>query len=186
MIKRLKEIVLSSFLLISPVIAFSQDNQEKNQDIDSPQILITPSNYDSLLILKNLLNHAFIFYSEGNFSDSHNLFEHALGYTKALIKPDMTQALIYGNLGYLDCIKGDYKKAIKSYRESHKLNPNNPYYMNGLAFCLAKEDMELDKALSLADSAAKLESVRSFFNTLGLVQYKLKNYEEALLNFKKV
>ena len=83
--------------------------------------------------------------------------------------------------------KENYSGAIDVYRESHRSNPGNQVIINNLASLLSdhgdsKSDLELAK--TLADKLDNKQPV--FLDTIGWVNYKLGDYQNAIAYLKQV
>jgi len=75
----------------------------------------------------------------------------------------------------------NFSKCDSYFEKALKLNPNNALLINNYAYSLAQRGQNLNKALELAQKANQLIPLQaSFLDTKGWVQYKLKNYSEAL------
>ncbi len=76
---------------------------------------------------------------------------------------------------------GDHDKAILTYEEAYKLNPNSLDLLNNLVIYLTefgKDQMTLDNAYSLSEPLRKLDNIHSL-DTIGWLNYKLGKYNEA-------
>ncbi len=119
-----------------------------------------------------------------------NKFETALtAITKAIeIRPDIQdfyvlKGLIYDRLG-------DVEATVRSYEEGMAVNSpesrTEPTLMNNLAYVLAVNDMDLERALELAKKAVLADQNNSSFqDTIGWVYYKMNSFEEALNHIKR-
>ena len=75
----------------------------------------------------------------------------------------------------------NFNKCDSYFEKALKLNPNNALLINNYAYSLAQRGQNLTKAIELAQKANQLVPLQaSFLDTKGWVQYKLKNYSEAL------
>ena len=93
--------------------------------------------------------------------------------------------LLYTTLGDLYFSKKNYTETIKAYEQSLRLNPDNPYALNNLAWLYATcEDetfRDAEKALALAKKAAGLKGAPHIFDTLAESYYVNGQFEMALL-----
>jgi spermidine synthase len=78
----------------------------------------------------------------------------------------------YYNAGYADSAAAAYERAID-------LDPNDTDSMNNLAWLLAEQGVDLDKALTLASRAAQDSPSSHNSDTLGWVYYKRGEFGEA-------
>jgi tetratricopeptide (TPR) repeat protein len=84
-------------------------------------------------------------------------------------------------LGMLYESAGDPGNAMKMYRKSLNLNPNQPAVDNQLAYLMAQNGQDLDVALSLAESARQgLPNSPDTADTLAWIYYKKGLYPSAL------
>jgi len=93
--------------------------------------------------------------------------------------------LLYTTLGDLYFSNKNYTKTIKAYEQSLRLNPDNPYALNNLAWlyatCEDKTFRDPEKALVLAKKAAGLKGAPHIFDTLAESYYVNGQFEMALL-----
>ena len=83
-------------------------------------------------------------------------------------------ALIYEEVGILN-------KAEEFWRQALTLEPENPAGMNGLAWFLINNDINIDEGLELIERALELSPDDSYYlDTKGWGLYKLGRYKEAL------
>jgi len=76
--------------------------------------------------------------------------------------------------------EGRFDEAIAGFKEILSRNPESADAMNSLAYLYAEQDMELEKALELAEKAVRSDpSNGSFVDTLGWVYFKLGETEKA-------
>ena len=93
--------------------------------------------------------------------------------------------LLYTTLGDLYFSNKNYTETIKAYEQSLRLNPDNPYALNNLAWLYATCEDETfrdpEKALVLAKKAAGLKGAPHIFDTLAESYYVNGQFEMALL-----
>lgn len=71
-------------------------------------------------------------------------------------------------------------EAITHYDKALELDANNPLYMNNYAYFLANQNTNLERALSLSETATLMYSdVATYLDTRAWVLFKLKRYDEA-------
>jgi len=84
------------------------------------------------------------------------------------------KGMIHGQLEQLD-------EAQRTYEAALKLNPNFVLALNNLAYLLAERRNQLDEAYTYAAKAHELAAKdASIADTLGWIEYRRKNYPEAL------
>ena len=89
-------------------------------------------------------------------------------------KPLVEIALIYDQSGRMDLARASYESALK-------LDPENAQAMNNLAYLKAEEQVDLDRALSLAERARqKLPDNMDVQDTLALIYVRKNLTDEAL------
>ncbi len=77
----------------------------------------------------------------------------------------------------------DFLNAIPIYRKALKLEPRNPRILFDLSECFARVN-NLEKAIALLDTAIIIDSTcAAFFNNRGLLYFKLKLYDKAILDY---
>ena len=94
-------------------------------------------------------------------------------------KPDYSN--LHADIGYFYSLLENHKEAEKSLKEALKLDPENSYALNTLAWLYCETNSDLDYALTLARRAVSLENDNfNFFDTLAEVYYLLGSYDLAL------
>lgn len=89
-------------------------------------------------------------------------------------------AVIYFNRGTCYDKLGKLKPALSDLQTALALAPNNPVYMNYVAYTWAEQNRSLDKALKLAQKAVELAPDDGhILDTLGWVYYRLGQYDKA-------
>ncbi|MBW2670441.1 MAG: M48 family metalloprotease [Deltaproteobacteria bacterium] len=93
--------------------------------------------------------------------------------------------LLYTTLGDLHFSNKKYTETIKAYEQSLRLDPDNPYALNNLAWlyatCEAETFRDPNKALALAKKAAELKDAPHIFDTLAESYYVNGQFEMAVL-----
>jgi Flp pilus assembly protein TadD len=80
---------------------------------------------------------------------------------------------------------GNSKEATAAYRDVLKINPNEPYVLNNLAFLIAKTGGDLDEALAMAErSKQQLADSPDVSDTLGWIYLKKNRVDRALEIFR--
>ena len=75
---------------------------------------------------------------------------------------------------------GDYKKADKDLLQSLKINPEDAYVLNYLAYSWLERDYQIDKAMEMLEKAYALRSNDPYIiDSLGWAYYLIDNYVEA-------
>ncbi|MBX2998786.1 MAG: tetratricopeptide repeat protein [Caldilineaceae bacterium] len=83
--------------------------------------------------------------------------------------------------GWDAMMRGDYEEAVRLLRLALDYNPDDAVALNNLAWTLAYDlQTELDAALGYALRAVELVPDPSYYDTLGMVYYRLQQYDEAL------
>jgi len=87
---------------------------------------------------------------------------------------DVNLANIYSQAGILDKAEGYYRQALS-------LEPENPNWMNVLAYFLIDKDLNINEGLELIDKALiKSPDKYNFLHAKGWGLYKQGKYQEAL------
>lgn len=88
-------------------------------------------------------------------------------------------ATVYYTIGKLDKAAFNYEKALE-------INSESSEALNNLAYLYTEQDINTEKAVSMAERAVKSEpSNASYLDTLGWAHYRAKNYKKALEAVKK-
>ena len=81
---------------------------------------------------------------------------------------------------------GKLEQAEKIYRQALAMEPENPTFLNNLAYFIYKNNTNLNEGVILIDSALQMRPDDWFFlATKGELRYKQGRYEEALELFEK-
>ncbi|MBF0406275.1 MAG: tetratricopeptide repeat protein [Candidatus Riflebacteria bacterium] len=90
------------------------------------------------------------------------------------------------HLGTLYYLSGNIAKASEMYQKAVDLNPTSSDALNNYAYLLVENDLDLKKAQELSKRALRIEPDNaSFIDTLGWIEFKLGNVNEALHLLKK-
>ena len=91
---------------------------------------------------------------------------------------------MYSDIANAKCNKGNYEHAIVACQQSLQINPNGyyPLYLQGKIY-YSKEDYPL--SIYYFSKALKLKKTFYLFLKRGISKYELKNYEDAIDDFKE-
>ena len=115
---------------------------------------------------------------------SSKRYEKAINfYTKVLLSLDsdteIKSDLLYRRGGSYERL-GDYKKADKDLLYSLKINPEDAYILNYLAYSWLERDYQTDEAMKMLEKAYALKSNDPYIiDSIGWAYYLIDNYEEA-------
>ncbi len=100
------------------------------------------------------------------------------------LKPKDEDALSQLALVY-DGLK-QFEESDRLYEEVLKLNPKNDLVLNNYAYSLAERNVQLDRALTMAETAVGANGENaSYLDTMGWVYFRLGRYREAETFVKK-
>ena len=89
------------------------------------------------------------------------------------------RAMTSQSLGRLDVLEQDLLRVIE-------IDPDNADAMNALGYTLTDQTDRHDEALVLIERALEIKpNEAAFIDSLGWVQYRLKNFEDAVINLRK-
>jgi tetratricopeptide (TPR) repeat protein len=110
--------------------------------------------------------------------------DEAISQYKAILEKNPKQAAPHMLMGIIYDIQKQPDLAEKSYSAALEINPDFTPAANNLAYLLAKQDKNINKALALAQKAKeKLPNDPSVMDTLGLIYYKKGFYDNAIAEF---
>ena len=116
----------------------------------------------------------------------NNQLETAISLLKETLKNDENNSNIHADLGYLYSIAKDFDNAQSYLQQAIKLNDDNSYALNNLAWLYCENHVQLDKAVTFAQKACELEPNNdNFLDTLAEAYYQTKQYEKAIEIIKK-
>lgn len=73
------------------------------------------------------------------------------------------------------------EKAEEYYRKAIEIKPDSAEALNNLAYLLAESNKKIEDAMSMAETAVKLEpSNASYLDTLGWLYYRMEQFDKAL------
>lgn len=95
-------------------------------------------------------------------------------------------AAVYTLIGILEDSRQNKTEAERNYRKALEIEPGSPIAANNLAWMLASEKINLDEALSLAQSTVSQDPNNAgFYDTLGFVFLQKGLHSSAIENFRK-
>lgn len=104
-----------------------------------------------------------------------------------VIKQDPTVELPYARLGMIFHQLGKIEKAVEYYERALALNPNDPVTNNNLAYHLASQRQQMDRALVLARRAANAAPQDAgILDTLGWVYSQMGVYDQAVEVYREI
>jgi tetratricopeptide (TPR) repeat protein len=81
---------------------------------------------------------------------------------------------------------GDYQKADEDLKYSLKINPDDAYVLNYLAYSWLERDYQIDEAMEMLEKAYTLRSNDPYItDSIGWAHYLIENYNEAEKYIKK-
>ena len=108
----------------------------------------------------------------------------AIDQYKAILEKNPNQAGPHMLLGTIYDTQKQFDLAEKHYNMALDINPDFTPAANNLAYLLAKQDKNMNKALSLAQKAKeKFPKDPKIMDTLGFVYYKKGLYDSAITEF---
>ncbi len=119
-----------------------------------------------------------------NFYKSSKKYELAIKfYTKVLEKlhdsSDLKSDILYRRGGSYERM-GDYKKADKDLLASLKINPDDPYVLNYLAYSWLERDYKINEAIKMLEKAYSIENNDPYIiDSIGWAYFLVKDYSKA-------
>ena len=119
-----------------------------------------------------------------NFLKNSKRYEKAIKYYTQVISSldvdsEIKSDLLYRRGGSYERL-GDYKKADKDLLYSLKINPEDAYILNYLAYSWLERDYKTDEAMKMLEKAYALKSNDPYIiDSIGWAYYLIDNYEEA-------
>ncbi|MBU1162447.1 MAG: tetratricopeptide repeat protein, partial [Proteobacteria bacterium] len=108
----------------------------------------------------------------------------AIDQYKAILEKNPNQAGPHMLLGTIYDVQKQFDLAEKHYSMALDINPDFSPAANNLAYLLAKQDKNMNKALSLAQKAKEtLPNDPKIMDTLGFIYYKKGLYDSAIAEF---
>jgi tetratricopeptide (TPR) repeat protein len=117
----------------------------------------------------------------------------ALEWYRELLKKNIDKAEVYVNIGNLHFKTGELDLAEKAFEKAIKHDETNITALNSLAYLLACENRDLDKAMTYAQKAWKTaeeqnetkDVLGAFSDTLGWIWFKKGDADKALIHINR-
>ena len=125
-----------------------------------------------------------------NFYKNSKNYEKAIEYyTKIILSlsdnPEIKSDLLYRRGGSYERL-GDYQKADEDLKYSLKINPDDAYVLNYLAYSWLERDYKIEEAMEMLEKAYALRSNDPYItDSIGWAYYLIENYSEAEKYIKK-
>ncbi len=131
-----------------------------------------------------------VLYDMANIYKSFKEYEEAIKYYTKLLKMVEKDSYAYSRILYRrgSCFErqGDYNKADKDLLYSLKINPEDPYTMNYLAYSWLERNFKIDEAIEMLQSAhKKMENDPYITDSVGWGYYLIGDYINAEKYLKK-
>lgn len=105
---------------------------------------------------------------------------------KQLLEFGYRKSSVFASMAYIAWEQGNSGLAVDYYEKSLEDNEENATALNGFAYVLACEDLELTKALSMCKKAIDISGeTAAYLDTLGWIYFKMELYKEALNYLEK-
>ena len=139
---------------------------------------------DSLRLYTSSLNSGRSYSQNGEYSLAIDSFTLAQELGEKLQVSGLELSFIHANLANIHYKQKNNKKQLEEAEKAYELMPFNFINVNNLAFALALNNTGLERALSLSEQAINTFQdtplTGQFYDTLGFVQFQMKDYEGAL------
>ncbi len=124
-----------------------------------------------------------IIFDVANFYKNSKEYDKAIEYYSilidSLVDEDIKSDLLYRRGGSYERI-GEYKKADKDLLESLKINPDDAYVLNYLAYSWLERNYKLDEAIIMLENAHALKSNDPYIiDSIGWAYYLVEDYVKA-------
>ena len=125
-----------------------------------------------------------------NFYKNSKNYEEAIEYYTKIISSseddsEIKSDLLYRRGGSYERL-GEYEKADEDLMSSLKINPDDAYVLNYLAYSWLERDFEIEEAMKMLDKAYALKSNDPYItDSIGWAYYLIENYVEAEKYIKK-
>jgi len=125
-----------------------------------------------------------------NFYKNSKNYEKAIEYYTKIISSlsensEIKSDLLYRRGGSYERL-GDYQKADEDLKYSLKINPDDAYVLNYLAYSWLERDYQIDEAMEMLEKAYTLRSNDPYItDSIGWAHYLIENYNEAEKYIKK-
>ena len=118
-----------------------------------------------------------------NFNKNSEKYQKAIEYYTILIENFSDETfksdLLYRRGGSYER-KGDYENADKDLLESLKIDPNDAYVLNYLAYSWLERDYKIDEAMNMLETAYSLKSNDPYIiDSIGWAYYLINDYTKA-------
>lgn len=105
---------------------------------------------------------------------------------KQLLELGYRKSSVFASMAYIAWEQGNSGLAVDYYEKSLEDNEENATALNGFAYVLACEDLELTKALSMCKKAIDISGESAaYLDTLGWIYFRMELYKEALNYLEK-
>src|SRR6056300_1316361 len=131
-----------------------------------------------------------IVFDVANFYKNSKNYEKAIEYYTKIISSlddnsEIKSDLLYRRGGSYERL-GDYQKADEDLKYSLKINPDDAYVLNYLAYSWLERDYKIDQAMEMLEKAYALRSNDPYItDSIGWAYYLIENYIEAEKYIKK-
>ena len=131
-----------------------------------------------------------MFFDIANFYKNSKNYEKAIEYYTKIIfslrnNPEIKSDLLYRRGGSYERL-GNYEKADEDLINSLKINPDDAYVLNYLAYSWLERDYKLNEAMEMLEKAYDLRSNDPYItDSIGWAYYLIENYTEAEKYLKK-
>ncbi len=125
-----------------------------------------------------------ILFDIANFYKNSKEYEDAIKYYSKVISnintnTEIKSDLLYRRGGSYERI-GDYEKADRDLLESLKINPDDPYVLNYLAYSWLERDYKINDAIEMLETAYALRSNDPYIiDSIGWAYYLIDDYDKA-------
>lgn len=120
-----------------------------------------------------LFEEAAVFFNKKEYDKAKILYEN-------ILKTSPNSSNVYGNLGVIYKIKGDFQTAFNCYVKAIKLNPKNLFAYNNLGNLL-KDTKNYKSALKVYFDALKIDSKNyNLLNSIGILYELMQDYNSAI------
>lgn len=125
-----------------------------------------------------------IYYTQTDTASAKKCFREVL----AAMEPgdEELEGIVYTSLGDMYTTAGMVDSAIVSYETSIRIYPDSPMTLNNLAYIMADNDRDIDRARQLVEQSLKMQPDNSSaMDTYAWVLFKQKEYKEAKVQIDK-
>jgi len=125
-----------------------------------------------------IYNQALLYWVMGDTVEANRFRDKGGSFLRSVSTPESN---IYALLASASAELGSVERAEKFYRKALSIEPDNPRYLNNLAFFLIDKDLNVTEGLELVDKTLKLRPDYYLYqHTKGWGLYKQGKYQEAL------